>query len=62
MTPARVPQAQTPSPELIQVRLKDQPASVTLYFNTSLFSGAVEEIPLPEYKLSYFKFSFPCLG
>jgi hypothetical protein len=58
MTPARIPQAQTPSPELIQVRLKDEPASVVLYFNTSLFSGAVEEIPLPEYKLSYLSLVF----
>ena len=31
-TPARVPQALTPSPELIQVRLEDEPLSFILYF------------------------------
>lgn len=62
MTPARVPQPQAPSPELMQVRPKDEPASFILYFNTSLYSDALEEIPLPEYKLNYFKFSFPGLG
>lgn len=61
-TPAHVPQAQTPSPELIQVRLKDEPASFILYFITRLYSDALVEIPLPEYRLSYFKFSFQGLG